>query len=127
MNEGSSASHRPEIVELPEEARALATRRFHLLRPFLEDGVPLTRIAEANRLKLRTVQSWVAQYRRQGLAGFLHQGRADRGCRRRIPPDLQHLVEGLALCKPVPTAAFVHRQVAKVAEQQGWPVPTYGT
>lgn len=127
MTEGSSTSHGPLLAELPEEARDAALERFHLLRPFLEDGVPLARIAQESGLKLRTVQSWVTQYRRQGLSGLLRQGRKDRGGRRRISTDLLHLVEGLALRKPPPSAAFVHRQVAKVAEQQGWPVPSYSS
>lgn len=127
MSEGSAARGQPLLAELPEEARDAAIRRFHLLQPFLEDGVPLARIAWEGGLKLRTLQSWVTQYRRHGLSGLLRQGRADRGGRRRISADLQHLVEGLALHRPAPTASFVHRQVAKVAEQQGWPVPSYGT
>ena len=38
----------------------------------------------------------------------------------------QHaLIEALALRKPPPTAAFVHRQIAAIAAQQGWPIPSY--
>jgi putative transposase len=37
------------------------------------------------------------------------------------------LVEGLALRRPAPTAAQVHRQVTAVSAEQGWPVPTYST
>lgn len=36
-------------------------------------------------------------------------------------------MEGLALRTPPPSAAFVHRQVATVAAEQGWPVPSYST
>ena len=35
------------------------------------------------------------------------------------------LAEGLALRTPAPSAAQVHRQVAEVAEREGWPVPSY--
>jgi putative transposase len=52
--------------------------------------------------------------------------RANRG-RSSFPEELRLLVEGLALRTPVPSAAHVHRQVAAVAEREGWPVPSYST
>ena len=42
-----------------------------------------------------------------------------------MPPELQLLIEGLALRRPPPTIATVHRQAAQVARAQGWPVPGY--
>ena len=43
----------------------------------------------------------------------------------RLPPELIHLIEGLALRTPPPTVALVHRQVRDVALRNGWPVPNY--
>jgi putative transposase len=68
----------------------------------------------------------VQQYRRDGLTGLARTARADRG-RRRLPADLQHLIEGLALKKPRPSAASIARQVRPIAEAQKWPVPSYST
>jgi len=56
------------LTAYAEEQRAQAQGRFNLLRPFLEDGVPLTQIAEAQHLPLRTARRWVALYRTYGLA-----------------------------------------------------------
>jgi hypothetical protein len=42
-----------------------------------------------------------------------------------MPPELQLLIEGLALRRPPSTIATVHRQAAEVAREQGWPVPGY--
>jgi putative transposase len=42
-----------------------------------------------------------------------------------MPPELQLLIEGLALRSPPPTAATVQRQVAGVAREQVRPVPGY--
>lgn len=44
------------LTAYAEEQRAQAEERFHLLRPFLEDGVPLTQIAEVQHLPLRTAR-----------------------------------------------------------------------
>ncbi len=35
------------------------------------------------------------------------------------------MIEGLALSKPPPTVALIHRQVRDVALRNGWPVPNY--
>ncbi|MEX2501766.1 MAG: Mu transposase C-terminal domain-containing protein, partial [Trueperaceae bacterium] len=86
----------------------------------------LTRLARTEGIALRTAQRWVQRYRAQGLAGLARRPRADRGTRT-FPPDLIRLIEGLALRTPRPTVAAVHRQVATVAVDQGWPVPSYDT
>ena len=52
--------------------------RFQILRPFLEDGVPLVRIAQENHLSERTVRRWVESYRQFGLAGLCRKAHADK-------------------------------------------------
>ena len=59
------------------------------------------------------------------LSGWPVGRRRDRGHRHSLPPELKALIEGLALRKPPPTAALVHRQVRHVAQRNGWPVPNY--
>jgi putative transposase len=63
-------------------------------------------------------------YQADGAAGLSRSGRADRGGRR-IPPELRELIEGLALRRPPPKAAEVHRAAAKIAQDRGWPTPSY--
>ena len=71
-------SHPPKLVEtvavslsnLPEEARSRALARFQIIRPFLEDGVPLAQLAREQDIVLRTARRWVDRYRREGLTGL---------------------------------------------------------
>lgn len=37
------------------------------------------------------------------------------------------VIEGLALRKPMPSVATIHRRVGVAAEAQGWLVPSYST
>ena len=66
------ARERPtaSFATLTEEGQAQAMARFAVLRPHLEDGVPLARAADAAGVPLRTAQRWLARYRRDGLAGL---------------------------------------------------------
>jgi putative transposase len=100
--------------------------RFAVLRPHLEDGVPLTRLARAEGVALRTAQRWLQRYRAQGLAGLARQPRSDRGTTT-FPAELVGLIEGLALQRAPPTAASIHRRVSTIAREHGWPVPSYAT
>jgi putative transposase len=109
---------------LSEAERALAFERFELLRPALEGGVPLARVARDRGIALRTAQHWARQYRRDGLAGLVRKGRNDRG-KRRLSDSLRQAIEGLALKKPPLSAAAIHRQAFTLAEQLGEPPPTY--
>jgi putative transposase len=115
----------PPLSTLSEAEGALALARYHLLQPFLEQGVPLAQVAKHHGLVLRTVQRWVARYQAHGLVGLARRARADRGLARSLRPELKHAIEGLALRKPAPSAAFVHRQVVDIATQHGWPLPSY--
>src|SRR5271157_2274626 len=99
---------------LTEKERSFALGRFRILRPFLEDGIPLARIAQETQLHVSTLHRWVKKYRQLGLAGLSRQPRTDKS-RRRMSPTLQQFIEGLALQKPRLTAAAVHRQAASVA------------
>lgn len=111
---------------LPEQKRQQAWERYERIRPCLDAGVPATVVAREHGLSARTVERWVARYRRDGLAGLVRTPRADRG-QRRFPNDLIGLIEGLALRKPPPTVAAVYRQVVTIAAREGWPPPSYST
>jgi putative transposase len=96
-----------------------------MLQPCVEHSVPLTHIARQHGIALRTLERWLAHYRRHGLAGLSRRGRRDRGHHRGLRPELKECIEGLALRKPPPTVALVHRQVQEVALHNGWPVPNH--
>ena len=109
---------------LTETDRQQAMARWQLLRPVVEDGVSLAAVARSGEVPERTLRRWLAAYRAGGLAALARRPRSDRGCRR-MPPELQLLIEGLALRRPPPTIATVYRQAAQAAREQGWAVPGY--
>lgn len=116
----------PPLSDLSEAERTLAFERFELLRPALEEGVPLSRLSRDRGIALRTATRWVGQYRREGLAGLARQGRSDRG-KRRLSETLRQAIEGLALKKPPLSAASVHRQAISLAGRLGESPPSYST
>ena len=120
-------SHSTAVLAVSAADRERALEQFYWLRPVLEEGVPLKRLARERGVPLRTAQRWLQRYRVSGLAGLSHQTRADRGRRRRLPTDLQEVIEGLALRRPAPSVASVYRRVCNVAEAHEWPRPSYAT
>lgn len=114
------------MTGLSDAVRETALARFRLLRPHLEEGMPLARLAREHGIVLRTAQRWLRRYRDDGLAGLARPPRADRGTRT-FPPDLVRLIEGLALQVPAQSIAAIHRRAVAVATEQGWSAPSYGT
>ena len=112
------------LTALSGSQRAQALDRFAVLRPFLEDGVPLAGLARQRGIAPRTAQRWLARYRREGLAGLARRARRDRGGHR-LPRRLQACIERLALQRPRRSIAAIQRQAATVATEQSWPVPGY--
>jgi len=62
------AGQAPLLTGLSSGQREQAMARFAVLRPHLEDGVPLARAAGEAGVAARTAQRWLARYRACGLA-----------------------------------------------------------
>jgi putative transposase len=120
----SAGDSRAGLSGLTPAQREQALARWSMLRGHLEGGCPLVRVAGEHDVPERTLRRWLAAYRAGGLTALARRPRSDGGTRR-MPADLQLLIEGLALRRPPPTIATVHRQAAGVARAQGWPVPGY--
>jgi len=85
---------------------------------------PLSTAAKQAGVPLRTAQRWLASFLDGGAAALSPAGRSDRGGHR-VPTQVQELVEGLALRRPPPRVAEVHRAAAVVAVEHGWLAPSY--
>lgn len=112
--------------ELAGAQRELAMARWALLRPHLDEGVPLAEAARQVGVALRTARRWLARYRAEGLTGLARQTRSDKG-QRALPTQLVILIEGMALRRPPPSAATIHRTALELAGEHGWPAPSYST
>ncbi|MEM9510768.1 MAG: Mu transposase C-terminal domain-containing protein [Cyanobacteria bacterium P01_E01_bin.35] len=126
MSESKSNSL-PNLSELPESSRAIAWERYQILRPHLEDGVPLRRAIADAGIPLRTAQRWVANYKKSGLAGLCRSKRKDSGTHKVINTEVKKLIEGLALQKPAMTKATIHRRVRDWCVSSGITPPSYET
>lgn len=114
------------LANKTEEQRATALSNFQLLRPFFEEGIPLTQVAKSVGLSLRTARRWVSAYRRDGLMGLCRKTRTDKGSRH-YSTIVQQLIEGLALQKPQLSAAAIYRKVAAMAKEKGESAPSYSS
>ena len=114
------------LAELTAGRYEEAIARFAVLKPHLEDGVPLMQAAGAVGVSVRTTQRWLAKYRATGLPGLARPVRSDSG-RRKVTDVAVGLIEGMALRKPQPSVAAIYRKVSAVAQEHGWPAPSYGS
>lgn len=97
-------------------------RKLELVRQHRE-GVPWTDLAAHAGVSVRTLQRWAAWIDADRLP---RQARRDKG-QRRIPNDLVGAVEALALRRPAPTVAYIHRRVSDIARDRGLAAPSYTT
>ena len=58
------------------------------------------------------------------MTGLARKERDDKD-KRKLTPALQQLIEGLALRKPRPSSATIHREVAEAAKKLGQEPPSY--
>ena len=72
-------THGVEPTGHGDARRDAALERYRTLRPAVEDGVPLVRAARYAGVPLRTAQRWMADYKREGLAGLAPKSAAATG------------------------------------------------
>jgi len=119
---GTASGHLATLTAREGDA---AMERYHFLRPTLEEAIPLARVARDAGVPVRTARRWLAAYQRDGLIGLARRPRADRAQPRGVPDALRQVIEGLALQRTRRPLAAIQRLVADLADQQGWPVPSY--
>lgn len=100
--------------------------RWRVLRLHVEDHVPLTALARNTGISARTLQRWHQLYRVGGISALDPRPRADTGTRRTAAKTVA-FVERLALTKPRPSLATLHRLAVAEAQRQGVPAPSYST
>jgi putative transposase len=113
------------LTALSEDQRTQALERYAIIRPIIEEGMTQAQVVRTHDLSKSTVQRWVKNYRDQGLTGLANAERSDKGKSRNLPDQAIKLIEGLALQTPPLSFASIHRQVLKIAEEQGWKAPSY--
>jgi len=114
------------LATCTEAQRQQAMARFAILRPHLNEGVLLSEAARDAGVPLRSVQRWLARYRAAGLVGLIRAPRSDTG-NRKLPGELVEVIEGMALRKPRPSVAAIHRTITALATQRQWTPPSYGS
>ena len=110
-----------------ETIKTKALERFRIIRPFLEDGVPLTEVARHAPVSDRTLRRWIQRYNSDGIEGLTRKSRTDKQTSYVMPTQLRELVEGLALETPRRSITTIHHMVCDVAQKQGTPLPSYST
>lgn len=108
---------------LSNAERLTALERYRIIRPFLDAQTSLTAAAQNQGISLRSAQRWVESYRRQGLIGLTRKIRTD--ARAQIFSPLRDLIEGLALQRPQPSAATIHRKILLAAKKLDLKPPSY--
>lgn len=103
-----------------------ALARWRILRLHIEDAIPLAALARETDVGLRTLQRWKKDYLAGGIDALRTDARVDRGTRR-TSPDLVSFMERLALTRPRPSLATLHRLTRAEAERSGITPPSYST
>ncbi|MDO4070551.1 helix-turn-helix domain-containing protein, partial [Clavibacter michiganensis] len=100
--------------------------RWRILRLHVEDQIPLAALARTTGISARTLQRWHHLYRTGGISALDPRSRTDAG-RRRTAAATVTFIERLALTKPRPSIATLHRLAAADAQQREDPIPSYST
>lgn len=101
-------------------------QKFHTIKAFLEDGVPLTEVSVRLNTPLRTLRRRVKNYREHGLIGLIKHRQAERSTRI-ITAELVAFAEGLALRSSGRTSSSIWREVCNLCKEKGWPSPSYAS
>lgn len=103
-----------------------AAERWRVLRLYVEDQIPLAALARETGISSRTLQRWYQLYREGGVAALDLRPRTDKGVRR-TSAETVAFIERLALTRPRPSIATLHRLAAADSLARALPAPSYAT
>lgn len=103
-----------------------AAERWRVLRLHVEDQIPLAVLARETGISARTLQRWHQLYRAGGVAALGPRPRTDKGVRR-TSPETVAFIERLALTRPRPSIATLHRLAIADTQTKKVPAPSYAT
>ena len=126
MDDEGRESMARTLTELTEAQRGQAMTRFAFLRRHVEGGVPLSKLALQEGVPIRTARRWLSRYKQLGLIGLTRRTRVDVGTHK-MPANLVDLIKSMALGKPRPSIAALHRRVSSIAKDRDWKAPSYET
>lgn len=114
------------LANFSEKQRNQAYKRYTILKPFLENGVQISVLAIQSGFAYRTLSRWINRYRKDGLLGLIDKERT-KSKNSKIDKDIKNFIEGMALQKPSPSIASIHRKVVSIAKTKGLHVPSYSS
>lgn len=88
-----------------------AFNKYLIIKPYLEEETSLSSIAINNKIAIRTLQRWVAQYKKDGLESLNRKQRSDLGKYRKITEQTKGIIEGLFLHKKNISIANINRKI----------------
>jgi transposase-like protein len=101
-------------------------QRWRILRLHVEDEIPLAELARETKVSLRTLERWHRLFQEGGIAALDPRLRVDAGTRRTTAETVA-FIERLALTKPRPSLATLHRLAVADARRRNAPAPGYST
>lgn len=113
------------LSSIDSQERSEALKKFEIIKPFLEDSVPLAKISRTTGVASRTLWRWVSAYNEKGLLGLTRQKRLSS--KSSIPTEMHEFIEGLALQSSGRTTASIKREVDKFGTQRNWPTVSYNS
>ncbi|WP_244285958.1 helix-turn-helix domain-containing protein [Cryobacterium zongtaii] len=100
-----------------------AAERWRVLRLHVEDQIPLAALARETGISARTLQRWHQLYRAGGSTSLDPRDRKDKSVRR-TSAETVAFIEQLALCRPRPSLATLHRLAVTDAQARELPAPS---
>ncbi|WP_426998002.1 Mu transposase C-terminal domain-containing protein [Pseudarthrobacter sp. N5] len=100
--------------------------RWRILRLHVEDEIPLAELARDTMVSLRTLERWHRLFQEGGIAALDPRPRVDAGTRHTAAETVA-FVERLALTRPRPNLATLHRLAVADARHRNAPAPGYST
>ena len=104
-----------------------ALSKYLIIKPYLEQESSLSAISTDNGVAIRTLQRWIAQYKKEGLQNLERKHRSDLGKYRKITNQTKGIIEGLFLDKQNITIANITRKINEYCVEQSTKPANYYT
>ncbi|MEH7079882.1 DDE-type integrase/transposase/recombinase, partial [Bacillus velezensis] len=112
------------LANFSDEEKEKAMEKYQITRPYLEDQIPLNKIAVHSNYSIRTMRYWLKQYRDNGLVGLIKKQRRDKG-NMELDEKVRALVKKLFLKNKNLSLTAIHRKTIAWCKENKMEEPSY--
>ncbi|EOH99029.1 hypothetical protein UAY_02298 [Enterococcus moraviensis ATCC BAA-383] len=112
------------LIYYSEDKRFAAMKKYKIIEPYLSKQCSLSEVATNSNYCIRTLRTWISNYKKNGLVGLITKERCDKG-KIEISNEVEQMIKKYTLMNKNISIASIQRKIAVWCNENQITEPSY--